>query len=93
MIDLSFAGLLGAVAGTVVAAFAYVPLIAFVERRFRSHDPAQSAQERETFEQEVSILRRAVLAADIIVFAGFGYWLGHTLGHWLGHWLGRTIGG
>ncbi len=37
------------------------------------------------FEQEVSILRRVVLAADIIVFAGFGYWLGA--------WLGRTIGG
>ena len=85
MIDLSFAGLLGAFAGTVVAALAYVPLIAFVERRFRSRDPSRSAQERETFEQEVSILRRVVLAADIIVFAGFGYWFGA--------WLGRTFGG
>ena len=32
------------------------------------------------FEQEVSILRRVVLAADIIVFAGFGYWLGALIG-------------
>jgi hypothetical protein len=85
MIDLSFAGLLGAFAGTVIAALAYAPLVLFFERRLRSRDPSQSAQERETFEQEVSILRRVVLAADIIVFAGSGYWLGH--------WLGRTIGG
>jgi hypothetical protein len=33
-------------------------------------------QERESFEQEASLLRRAVLAVDIIVFAGIGYWLG-----------------
>jgi len=37
---------------------------------------AGSADERESFEQEASLLRRAVLAADIIVFAGIGYWLG-----------------
>jgi hypothetical protein len=80
MIDLSLAGLLGAIAGTVIAALAYVPLVAFVERRFRSRDPAQSAEERAMFEQEVAILRRTVLAADIIVFAGIGYWLGRTIG-------------
>jgi len=80
MIDLSLAGLLGAIAGTVIAALAYVPLVAFVERRFRSRDPTQSAEERAMFEQEVAILRRTVLAADIIVFAGIGYWLGGTIG-------------
>jgi hypothetical protein len=32
------------------------------------------------FEQEVFLLRRVVLAADIIVFAGLGYWLGHLIG-------------
>ena len=62
MMDLSLAGLIGAVIGTIVAALAYVPLLTFVER--------------ESFEQEASLLRRAVLAVDIIVFAGIGYWLG-----------------
>jgi hypothetical protein len=89
MIDLSFAGLLGAILGTVVAAVAYGPLVVFCERRFRSRDPSQSPEERTMFEQEVSILRRVVLAADIILFAGFGYWFGA----WFGAWLGRTTGG
>ena len=80
MIDLSFAGLLGAILGTVVAAVAYGPLVVFCERRFRSRDPSQSPEERAMFEQEVSILRRVVLAADIIVFAGIGYWLGAMIG-------------
>jgi hypothetical protein len=80
MIDLSLAGLLGAIAGTVVAAVAYAPLVVFLERRFRSRDPSQGADERAMFEQEVFLLRRVVLAADIIVFAGLGYWLGHLIG-------------
>ena len=80
MIDLSLAGFLGAIAGTVVAAVAYAPLTAFFERRFRLRDPSQSADERAMLEQEVFLLRRVVLAVDIIVFAGLGYWLGHLTG-------------
>ena len=80
MIDLSLAGLLGAIAGTVVAAVAYAPLAVFLERRFRSRDPSQSPEERAMVEQEVFLLRRVVLGADIIVFAGLGYWLGHVMG-------------
>jgi hypothetical protein len=80
MIDLSFAGLLGAIVGTVVAAVAYAPLAVIFERRFRSRDPSQNADERAMFEQEVFLLRRVVLAVDIIVFAGLGYWLGHAIG-------------
>ena len=76
MIDLSLAGLIGAVIGTIVAALTYVPLLTFVERGLRARASAGSADERESFEQEASLLRRAVLAADIIVFAGIGYWLG-----------------
>jgi len=79
MIDLSLAGLLGAIAGTVVAALAYAPLAVFFERRFRSRDPSQTADERAMFEQEVFLLRRMVLAVDIIVFAGLGYWLGQMI--------------
>jgi hypothetical protein len=79
MIDLSLAGLLGAIVGIVVAAFAYGPLIAFVERSFRPRDASASPEEREAFEQERSLLRRVVLAVDILVLSGIGYWLGATI--------------
>jgi hypothetical protein len=78
MINLSLAGLLGAVIGTVVVALIYVPLVDFVERGMRSR--ADSGAEGETLEQEISLLRRAVFAADIIVLAGVGYWLGGMVG-------------
>ena len=80
MIDLSLPGLLGAVIGTVVAAMAYGPLVALIERGFRARGQPETAEQRETFGQEISLLRRAVLAVDIIVFGGIGYWLGQTVG-------------
>ena len=58
MINLSLAGLLGAVTGTIVAALVYVPLVDFVERGLRSR--ADSGAEGETLEQEISLLRRRV---------------------------------
>jgi hypothetical protein len=79
MINLSLAGLIGAVIGTLVAALVYVPLVTFVERAMRAR--ADSVAEGDILEQEMSLLRRAVLAADIIVFAGIGYWLGGMIGY------------
>ena len=80
MIDLSLAGLLGAVLGTVAAAVAYGPRMAFAERTFWPRDASASAEERNALEREIPLLRRAVLAADIIVLGGLGYWLGRTIG-------------
>ena len=80
MIDLSPIGLLGAVIGTVVAAVVYGPVVGLVGRAFESRQAAQSAEEREQSEQEQSLLRRAVFAVDVIVFAGIGYWLGQMIG-------------
>lgn len=79
MIDLSLAGMLAAVIGIVLAAFAYGPLVAFVERGLRPRDASESVEEREAFEQERSLLRRVVLAVDILVLSGIGYWLGATI--------------
>jgi hypothetical protein len=79
MINLSLAGLIGAVIGTLVAALIYVPLVTFVERTMRAR--ADSVAEGDILEQEMSLLRRAVLAADIIVFASIGYWLGGMIGY------------
>jgi hypothetical protein len=80
MIDLSLAGLLGAVLGIAAAAVAYAPLVLVVERGFKARQPAETSEERETLALELSLLRRGVLAVDIIVFAGIGYWLGQSIG-------------
>ena len=85
MIDLSFAGLIGAFIGTVIAALAFAPLIAFIERHLRARAASEngkasgSSAELETLQQEISLLRRSVLAGDIIVFAGLGYWLAASI--------------
>jgi hypothetical protein len=81
MINLSFAGLIGAFIGTGIAALAYAPLIAFIEGHLRAraasenNDASASPEQQEALQRETSLLRRSVLAADIIVFAGLGYWL------------------
>jgi len=74
MIDLSLAGILGAFIGIVIAAFAYAPLVRAVERRLRA-----SGRPDENDASEIPLLRRAVLAFDILVFAGAGYWLAAAL--------------
>jgi hypothetical protein len=85
MIDLSFAGLIGAFIGTALAGLAYAPLVSSIERHLRGRAASESTgetgnlAEQETLMQEISLLRRCVLAADIIVFAGLGYWLAATL--------------
>jgi hypothetical protein len=80
MIDLSPIGLLGAVIGTVVAAAVYGPLVGLVGRAFESRQSAQTVEERERSEQELSLLRRVVFAVDVIVLAAIGYWLGQMIG-------------
>jgi hypothetical protein len=80
MIDLSAWGLVGAIAGTVVAAVNYVAVIGFVEKSLRAHDRSQTAEERAEFERKIGVMRRSVLALDILLFGGLGYWLGEALG-------------
>jgi uncharacterized protein involved in cysteine biosynthesis len=74
MIDLSPAGLAGAVIGTAIAALIYGRLAALVERSLLTRERSQSSGDAEPIER--ALLLRAVLATDIIVFAGIGYWLG-----------------
>jgi hypothetical protein len=80
MIDLSLAGLLGAIAGTVVAGFAYGPLIGLLERAVHTQDGALTADERARSQENQALARRIMLALDILIFAGIGFWLGSMLG-------------
>ena len=74
MIDLSLAGIVGAFTGIVAAAFAYGPVVRTVE-----HWLGASGGPDEHATAELALLRRAVLAADILLFAGVGYWFASAL--------------
>jgi hypothetical protein len=76
--ELSLAGLIGAVLGTIVSAAIYGPLIDAVEGVLRKRRAV--ADDRATFAQEVALLRRGILAADMLLCAGVGYWIGLTIG-------------
>ena len=81
MIDLSLAGIpttvsgaSGSPTGIVAAAFAYGPVVRTVE-----HWLGASGGPDEHATAELALLRRAVLAADILLFAGVGYWFASAL--------------
>jgi hypothetical protein len=76
--ELSLAGLIGAVLGTAVSAVIYGPLIDVVEAALRKRRAAD--ENRATFAQEIALLRRGILAADMLACAGIGYWIGLTIG-------------
>jgi hypothetical protein len=76
--ELSLAGLIGAVLGTIVSAAIYGPLIDAIERVLRKRRTV--TDDRATFAQEIALLRRGILAADMLLCAGVGYWIGLTIG-------------
>ena len=77
---LSLGGWLGAMVGTIVAVVCYAMIIPAVERRLRATDKSATPQEREAFEEKLSVMRRTVLGLDVAAFAALGYWFGRGLG-------------
>jgi hypothetical protein len=77
--ELSLAGLIGAMIGTLLGAINYAMIVSFVVRALRANDTSQTAAERDAFETRISVLRRAILGADIAICAGVGYWFGKTI--------------
>ncbi len=71
---------LGALVGTIVAVALYVPGIRLIERRMRQASGPVTAEQQETFEQNLSVVRRVILAADIAILATLGYWIGTAIG-------------
>ena len=76
--ELSLAGLIGAVVGTIASALVYGRLVDAIEGTVRKARGAPD--DHATFAQEIALLRRGVLAADMLLFAGLGYWVGQKLG-------------
>jgi hypothetical protein len=71
---------LGALAGIIVAAALYLPAIRLIERHLRAQQEAMPVEQRETFEQKLSVVRRLILGVDIAILATLGYWIGKALG-------------
>jgi hypothetical protein len=74
VLDISLAGLIGAIAGTFVAGVNYHLFIGVLERRMRKR--TQTGEERDGMDVELSLMRRIVLTVDLFVFAAVGYWIG-----------------
>ena len=78
--DYSLPAWLGALVGTVVAVALYVPAMRYLDRHMRGEHQPVSAEEREAFEEKLSIVRRVILGVDIAILATVGYWIGKTIG-------------
>jgi hypothetical protein len=81
MLDISWGGLLGAIVGTIVSGLLYGTLIDRIEqflkaRNKASHSPPMSRA-------EIALMRRAVLAVNILLFAALGYVIGHSIGDYM----------
>ena len=79
MMDISFGGLIGAIAGTIIAALVYGTLTSLVERALAARR-AREPQEPAISGGELAMLRRGVLTFDILICAGIGYWIGDKIG-------------
>jgi hypothetical protein len=79
MIDISLGGLIGAIIGTAVAGAVYSGLLTFVERGYRALR-VPGDEDRITQREELALLRRGVLALDLLAFCALGYWIGDKVG-------------
>jgi hypothetical protein len=70
---------LGALAGAIVAIAIYVPGIRMIVTRLRRQSGPLNTEQRAAFEEKLSIMRRLILGADIVILATLGYWLGNAL--------------
>ena len=78
--EYSLPGWIGALAGMVAAAVLYVPGIRFLDRRMRAQGSPATLEQREEFEQKLSIARRVILGIDVAMLATLGYWIGKAIG-------------
>jgi hypothetical protein len=71
--ELSLAGLLGAMAGSALGAINAVAIIGYANSWMHERQVAQT-------QESAALVRRSILAANIVVCAAIGYWFGTTLG-------------
>jgi hypothetical protein len=77
--EFSLPAWLGGLAGTVIAIAIYVPGIRVFERHWRAQSGPQTLQQRAAFEDKLSVVRRLILGADVVILATLGYWIGYVI--------------
>jgi hypothetical protein len=77
--ELSLPAWLGALCGMIVAVAIYVPGIRVLERRLRAGNVPETLEQRSSFEDKLSVMRRALLGLAIALLAVAGYWIGNML--------------
>ena len=77
--DFSLPAWIGALIGTIIAVIIYVPGIRYFERQQRAQSGPMALEQRQAFEDKLSVMRRLILGADIAILAVAGYWLGAAL--------------
>ena len=78
-LDFSLPAWIGALIGTIIAVAIYVPGIRVFERQQRAQSGPMTLEQRQAFEDKLSVMRRLILGADIAILAVAGYWLGAVL--------------
>ena len=78
-LDFSLPAWIGALIGTIIAVAIYVPGIRVFERQQRAQSGPMTLEQRQAFEDKLSVMRRLILGADIAILAVAGYWLGAAL--------------
>jgi tetrahydromethanopterin S-methyltransferase subunit C len=79
-LDFSLPAWIGALIGIIIAVVIYVPGIRVFERQQRAQSGPMTLEQRQAFEDKLSVMRRLILGADIAILAVAGYWLGTTFG-------------
>jgi len=70
--ELSLAGLLGAMAGSVLGAINAVAIIGYANSWMHERQVAQG-------EENAALVRRSILGANVLICAAIGYWFGTTV--------------
>ena len=79
--ELTLGGLVGATLGAALGAANFIFLIApMVNEKLNAAALRTNASREETAER-ISAARRAILAFNMLVFMGAGYWAGTVLAH------------
>jgi uncharacterized membrane protein YccC len=70
---------LGGLIGTVVAVAIYIPAIRVIEARLRAQNGPQTLEQRNAFEEKMSIARRVILGIAVALLATIGYMIGNAI--------------
>jgi hypothetical protein len=78
--ELSAAGLIGAFLGLVAGWASYLFVANLLERKLRELDKSESPADRSEFENKIALMRRLILAIEVITLTAVGYALGQIIG-------------